>query len=85
MCQEALTNAAKHAPGEEVWLDIALADGLLSVTARNRLLSGAAPIPSGQGLRGLGERVGQLGGRLDARRVGDEFVLTVQLPAEGLA
>lgn len=83
VCQEALTNAAKHAPDAEVWLDIALAGGLLKVTARNHLRSGAAQTPSGQGLRGLGERLEQLGGRLDARRVGEEFVLQVWLPMEG--
>jgi signal transduction histidine kinase len=72
--QEGLTNARKHAPGEEVVLCLAGAPGgQLHVGLRNRLPVGPRPPgPPGSrsGLLGLAERVDLTGGRIDhgARR-----------------
>jgi signal transduction histidine kinase len=67
---EALQNAAKHAPGAPVVVDLSAAGGWLSVTVRD---DGPGFDPAGQadgtGLLGLADRVGAVGGALtiDAR------------------
>ena len=66
--QEALTNAAKHAPGAAVQVGIAVTDGHLDLRADNTL----APLPSGGsagdglGLLGMQERAEALGGTFHA-------------------
>ncbi|WP_223731790.1 sensor histidine kinase [Streptomyces purpurogeneiscleroticus] len=66
--QEALTNAAKHAPGGAVRVRIDRADGVLSVAVVNEPAAVGAPPPGvasgGAGLVGLDERVRLAGGTL---------------------
>ncbi len=68
--QEGLTNAAKHAPGAEVVVDLRLERGHLAVEVAN----GPATVPSvpppvsGFGLTGLHERVALAGGTLSSGR-----------------
>ncbi|WP_030261547.1 sensor histidine kinase [Streptomyces violens] len=66
--QEALTNAAKHAPGGAVRVRIDRADGRLSVSVVNEPAAAGAPPPGvasgGAGLVGLDERVRLAGGTL---------------------
>ncbi len=78
--QEGLTNALKHAPGEQVRIDVIGAPGNgLSVEVTN-------PAPSkrfgdGQGLLGLTERAQLVDGRLEHGRTPDgEFRLAAWLP-----
>jgi signal transduction histidine kinase len=85
--QEGLTNARKHAPGQEVHVLLAGAPGgALHVRIRNGLAAGAVVIPgSRSGLIGLAERVSLLGGRVEhgVRRDVDGaigFVLEAWLP-----
>ena len=62
--QEGLTNAFRHAPGGEVTVDVRV-DGTLSVTVANQPARGPAPMSAsgtGQGLRGLRDRMAALGG-----------------------
>lgn len=83
--QEALTNAAKHAPGAPVtvWLgrDPATGDAVVTVT---NAAPPAGPLPStgsgGYGLVGLDERVRLAGGRLQARAAVGGFEVTARLP-----
>jgi signal transduction histidine kinase len=65
--QEGLTNARKHAPGQEVRILLAGGPGgELRVRVRNGLAAGAVAIPgSRSGLIGLAERVSLLGGRVE--------------------
>ncbi|MEO3811137.1 histidine kinase [Sphaerisporangium sp. B11E5] len=69
--QEALTNVRKHAPGADVAVHLAGSPGRgLAVEVSNTPPGPfpAAPVPAGepgQGLVGLGERVGLAGGRLE--------------------
>ena len=87
--QEALTNARRHAPGQDVRLEIGgHAEKRLFLRASNRVAeapsraSGAWSMPSsGLGLTGLAERVRLAGGELqiDPGTKG-EFVLKVWLP-----
>jgi signal transduction histidine kinase len=81
--QEALTNAAKHAPGAPVCVTVERPDGELVV----RVVSGpgitpAEPAGGGYGLVGLAERVRTLGGRLNAEpRLDGGFAVEAVLPA----
>ncbi|MEU0135691.1 histidine kinase [Streptomyces sp. NPDC006296] len=82
--QEALTNAAKHAPGAVVRVTLAgAADGTLDIGVRNgpAPLRTAPPPASGFGLLGLGERIALAGGELDHRPTPEGgYVLTARLP-----
>jgi signal transduction histidine kinase len=80
--QEGITNARKHAPGAEV--EICL-DGSpergITLTLRNAIGFGRALTPgSGLGLVGLAERAELSGGRLEAGREDDDFVMTGWIP-----
>ncbi|MFJ8806430.1 sensor histidine kinase [Streptomyces sp. NPDC102490] len=82
--QEALTNAAKHAPGAVVWVTLrGTAGGTLDIGVCNgpAPLRPAPPPASGFGLLGLGERVTVAGGELGHRPTPDGgYVLTARLP-----
>jgi signal transduction histidine kinase len=63
LVQESLSNAVKHAPGVPVDLRVCVGDREISILAVNAVL--AAPprgASGGNGLRGMVERVGILGG-----------------------
>ncbi|WP_040780339.1 sensor histidine kinase [Nocardia pneumoniae] len=68
--QEALTNAMKHAPGQEVSIDVRAEDEVLSVTIRNPTVSVRphhAPARTGhRGLVNMRERAAALGGSFRA-------------------
>ncbi|WPB88600.1 sensor histidine kinase [Streptomyces malaysiensis] len=80
--QESLTNAVKHAAGHatEVWLRYHR-DGVdLDVTTDGP--SRVAHAPDGRGLNGLRERVGLVGGELEAgARPGGGFSVSARIPA----
>lgn len=80
--REALSNARKHAGGEEIGVSIAgeSGDGL-AVRIANRVPSGAVdPLPgAGLGLVGIRERVERSGGRIDIEG-GEQFVVSAWLP-----
>ncbi|MYR64871.1 sensor histidine kinase [Streptomyces sp. SID8360] len=82
--QEALTNAAKHAPGAVVRVTLGgAAGGTLDVGVRNGPAPRrtARPPDSGFGLLGLGERITLAGGELDHRPTPEGgYVLTARLP-----
>lgn len=78
--EEGLTNAAKHAPGRPVRVDLAWEPDALLVTVANPCPSDGTGPSAGHGLLGLRERVGLAGGFLDHRRQGDGFRLVAMLP-----
>jgi signal transduction histidine kinase len=92
--QEALTNAARHAPGRPVRVTLAYRAGELEVrvrdggpgTTRSPVPAGARPSPAGSGLGlvGMRERVTAAGGRLRAGPDGDGWLVhaVVPVPAE---
>ncbi|MFH8564966.1 sensor histidine kinase [Streptomyces sp. NPDC017988] len=84
--QEALTNAAKHAPGAHVTVTVARGRDATTVTVTNgRPQEPASASAGGSGLRGLRARVTDLGGTFDAGPHGDGFRVTARVPAEGSA
>ncbi|MEV1019585.1 histidine kinase [Streptomyces sp. NPDC050264] len=66
--QEALTNAARHAPGGEVRVELAFAAASTTLSIRNgpATRAVAAGVGSGMGLIGMRERVALLGGTITA-------------------
>ncbi|MGY4901090.1 sensor histidine kinase [Streptomyces sp. 900116325] len=81
--QESLTNAAKHAPGARVRIDVDCRSDGVHVGVGNGAPTGrpSADLPSGgHGLVGLAERVELLGGTLTAGPHGDGFLVSVFIP-----
>ncbi|MHA7272909.1 sensor histidine kinase [Arthrobacter sp. TMT4-20] len=89
--QEALTNAAKHAPGSEVLLEVATVEGGadVSIRVRNPLKDGEAPGPGpglgtppglGLGLISMKERAASIGGQVSASSSDGQWTVTATLP-----
>ena len=82
--REALTNAAKHAPGSDVRLDVRRVGEHVSVTVTNSLTLGHSvdhhALSSGTGLVSLRERATLLGGELTAGHDGNQFEVRATLP-----
>ena len=86
--QEALANAAKHAPGRPVTLRLKRDDRGILISVRNPMVVGAElppPVSAGQGLIGVAERSRILGGhaetRVEEQTGGTDWLLEAQLPS----
>jgi signal transduction histidine kinase len=77
--QEALTNAARHAPGASVTVEITTSDGTTTVTVGNPVAPGTT-IVEGFGLAGLRERVRMAGGTFSAGVQGGAYRVQADLP-----
>ncbi|MBP2705044.1 hypothetical protein JOL79_14605 [Microbispora sp. RL4-1S] len=74
LVQEALTNAAKHAPGAPVDVHFSFTDDGLAVSVTNDAVAAAAtPVSGGNGLVGMRERIAAVGGTLTVGRVGAQW------------
>ena len=78
--QEALANAARHAPGRPVSVEVRGLADRLEVVVRNPLARPVPPQLGGHGLVGMRERAALLGGTLTARPEESDFVVTATLP-----
>jgi signal transduction histidine kinase len=83
--QEALTNAAKHAPGRAVELDLDYRDREVVLTAVNALPAQGRERPlaasgAGYGLTGLRERAELVGGTMTAQALDDAWRVCVTIP-----
>ncbi|MEW1611250.1 MULTISPECIES: histidine kinase [unclassified Streptomyces] len=81
--QEGLTNAAKHAPGAPVSVELAHTATETRVVVRNEAPeapAGPPPGHGGRGLVGLDERVRLVGGTLDHGPRDGGFVIAARLP-----
>lgn len=79
VAREALTNAARHAPGSPVDLTLVADRAELRLTVGNPVPGAAGP-REGRGLAGARRRVALTGGRLDVSAVGGEFVVAAVWP-----
>jgi signal transduction histidine kinase len=94
--QEALTNAAKHAPGELVLVELSYTADVVKVCVVNDTGGGATdsgpgctdngraafdPSTGGHGLLGMRERIAAVGGTLRAGRVGTRWQVEAQVSA----
>nr|BFE51412.1 histidine kinase [Saccharothrix mutabilis subsp. capreolus] len=77
--REALTNAARHAPGVPVTVRVETGDRT-TVTVVNDLSGAEGPRRNGSGITGLREQAGLLGGTLEAGIRDGRFVLEASLP-----
>ncbi|MCE6996580.1 histidine kinase [Saccharothrix sp. S26] len=79
--QEALTNAARHAPAAPVTVELSTTDHV-QVTVTNPVDRPPAGDGDGSGLAGLAERVRLLGGTLRSGVTDGRFTVTARLPKE---
>ncbi|MEN5264832.1 histidine kinase [Stenotrophomonas sp. TWI587] len=81
LAQEALTNAARHADADTVWLDLVMEDAQLRLDIRDDGQRGTR-IREGNGITGMRERLAAVHGQLDLARTADGGMhLTARLPA----
>ena len=79
--QELLTNARRHAPGAASTLSLAEQRGQVVLDITTPQVANTAVSPgSGQGLRGLRERIEQLDGRVTITNA-DAFIVHIEVPA----
>lgn len=78
--RESTTNVLKHGGGGAASLSLARHEGAWVLTVENDSRAAASPVGDGAGLSGIAERVGVVGGTMDATRLGDRFRLTVHVP-----
>jgi signal transduction histidine kinase len=82
--REALTNAARHAPGRAVSMNLDYNDGQVTLTISNPAPERAAGLGqddgSGYGLAGMRERLQLIGGTLTAGPAGGQWVVRAQVP-----
>lgn len=84
--QEALTNAQKYASDQVVAISVTGAPETgIDITVRNLLSTRPAQVDVGSrtGLRGLAEQARDIGGKLEAGRIGSEFVVNCWVPWSG--
>lgn len=80
--QEAVTNAIKHADAENLWLQVRPDRDGVRLIAYNDGRAGPTEAASGSGLRGMRERLEELGGRLAVQPGASAgFTLDAWLPA----
>ncbi len=79
IAQESLTNAAKHAPGFAVAVDLAVADGAVELTVDS---AGPPGQGSGLGMQGMRERAHAVGGECSAGPRGDGWRVRATLPLD---
>jgi signal transduction histidine kinase len=78
--REALTNAAKHAPGAGVTMSLEFRPDVVRLKVRNELPAGLAAPPSpGYGLTGMRERLALAGGTLTSAPAGDGWEVTAEV------
>jgi signal transduction histidine kinase len=75
--REALTNAAKHAPGQPVEVELSYGNGV-RLSVRNK----GATRGEGFGLAGMRERLALVGGTLTAGSDGDDWLVVAEVPNE---
>ncbi|MFI2029256.1 sensor histidine kinase [Streptomyces buecherae] len=79
---EVLTNAAKHARAERVWLDVHHADGTLRIAVTDNG-QGGADTTAGTGLTGIERRLGAFDGVLAVSSpVGGPTMVTMEIPCD---
>ncbi|MFE1645930.1 sensor histidine kinase [Microbacterium sp. P01] len=81
--QEALTNALRHGDGRAVRIALAWHADRVDLRVRNGVPAGTTPGRSGHGMIGMTERANLVGGRLQARGTGDDFLVHATLPIGG--
>lgn len=79
--QEALTNAGKHAPGNDATVTLSYEPKSVTVTVANKTGAAADAVSGGQGLRAMRERIAGVGGVLATEVDGDTWRVEARVPA----
>jgi len=80
--QEMITNSVRHAQADNLWIRLMQDEKGLALTARDDG-RGVDEVEAGNGLRGMAERLAQLGGELKIETsTGSGFVLRAWMPRE---
>jgi PAS domain S-box-containing protein len=89
--QECLTNIHRHSGSKSAAIHVSLSEGNISVEVRDRgkgmsveKLSGIRSNGSGVGIRGMSERVRQLGGKISIQSDSSGTTVSVSLPSDPL-
>jgi signal transduction histidine kinase len=81
--QEIITNSVRHARASNLWIGLAQDESRLALTARDDG-RGVDEVEAGNGLRGMSERLRQMGGDLNIETSpGAGFTLRAWMPLEG--
>jgi signal transduction histidine kinase len=79
--QESLANVAKHAPDAQSTVTLMITPTSATLAINSRLpVAVAVQTSEGRGLRGMRQRVEQLGGRIDIGPSGDEWSVRAAIP-----
>jgi signal transduction histidine kinase len=80
--QEMITNSVRHAQAENLWIRLSMTRDGLAMSARDDGI-GADKVAVGNGLKGMAERLRQLGGKLEIEsEPGTGFALHAWLPTK---
>lgn len=80
--QEMITNSVRHARAENLWIRLSMTRDGLAMSARDDGI-GADKVAVGNGLKGMAERLKQLGGKLEIEsEPGTGFALHAWLPTK---
>lgn len=81
VASEAITNALKHAPRQDISVSGQLTDGELQIAISNGLPPDYPPPRAGQGLANMRHRITTSGGRFRAGPVGGRWQVSATVPA----
>lgn len=82
--QEIITNSVRHARADNLWISLVQDDNGVALTARDDG-RGVTAVEAGNGLRGMAERLSNMGGELKIETSpGAGFSLQAWIPAEGM-
>lgn len=80
--QEIITNSVRHARARNLWIRLSMSQDGVAMSARDDG-RGVNTVQAGNGLRGMSERLSQLGGKLEVEsQIGAGFTLHVWIPTE---
>jgi signal transduction histidine kinase len=83
--QEIITNSVRHARAQNLWIRLTTARDGVAMSARDDG-RGVDSVQAGNGLRGMKERLAQLGGKLEIEsKQGAGFTLHAWLPTEAVS
>lgn len=84
LLQESMTNAFKHAKASIIYITISASETALLISIRdNGEINFDLPIVEGIGIKGMRERIEELGGHLKIQPARDGFTVNAHIPLEG--
>ncbi|MFT5138736.1 MAG: signal transduction histidine kinase [Lysobacterales bacterium] len=83
--QEIITNSVRHARARNLWIRLSMSQDGVAMSARDDG-RGVSVVEAGNGLRGMTERLSNLGGKLEVEsQIGAGFTLHAWIPTEAIS